>query len=182
MPLPMPTPPIAAGTEPPDHGRVHEAHELAPHEARDQRQRQRDQAAQLGSLLRKRTWEWVLYPADADVVWIFMAERGPNEKRLQEIFTFPLVQRQIGCSLAQVEDALKSWRAGARTVLAAHAEVLRHTARTKMCCRTASPAPASRGRARSLRTALDAGLIAAEEFTSLDRQAAARRAAVPIAG
>jgi stringent starvation protein B len=94
-----------------------------------------------------------------------MRDRRADEKRLQEIFT-ALVQRRIGDSLAQVEQALAAWRAGERTVLAAHAEVLRHAARTNVLSNRVARAGLE-GPARLLRDALDAGLLTDEEFFDL---------------
>lgn len=90
-----------------------------------------------------------------------MSERG----RLQEIFT-ALVHRRIAESLERVENALGAWRRGEKTVLATHAEVLRHAARANVLSNRVARAGLE-GPDTLLRDALDAGVIAAEEFTAL---------------
>ena len=85
--------------------------------------------------------------------------------RLQEIFT-ALVQRSISDSLGRVEEALESWRRGGRSVLAAHAEVLRHAARTNVLSNRVARA-ALEGPETLLRDALDVGLIEREELEKL---------------
>jgi stringent starvation protein B len=82
---------------------------------------------------------------------------GPHAQRLQEIFT-ALVQKSISDSLARVELAIAAWRRGERNVLAAHAEVLRHTARTNVLSNRIARA-ALEGPDTLLRDALDAGVI-----------------------
>lgn len=90
---------------------------------------------------------------------------GPNAQRLQEIFT-GLVQKSISESLARVEQALASWRQGERNALAAHAEVLRHTARTNVLSNRIARA-ALEGPETLLRDALDAGIITRSECQRL---------------
>ena len=90
---------------------------------------------------------------------------GPDAQRLQEIFT-ALVQRCISESLGRVEHALAAWRKGDRNVLVAHAEVLRHTARTNILSNRIARA-ALEGPATLLRDALDAGVITRAECERL---------------
>jgi stringent starvation protein B len=92
-----------------------------------------------------------------------------DEKRLQEIFT-ALVHRRIADSLGQVEQALSAWRAGERTVLSTHAEVLRHAARTNVLSNRVARAGLE-GPTRLLRDALDAGIVTSDEFKELTGQA-----------
>jgi stringent starvation protein B len=94
-----------------------------------------------------------------------MPDGGNIASRLQEIFT-ALVQRSIGESLGRVEEALASWRRGQRSVLAAHAEVLRHAARTNVLSNRVARA-ALEGPDTLLRDAFDAGLITREELERL---------------
>jgi stringent starvation protein B len=93
-----------------------------------------------------------------------MADGAPPQ-RLQEIFT-ALVQKSIESSLARVEDSLAAWRRGERAVLAAHAEVLRHAARTNVLSNRIARA-ALEGPQTLLRDALDAGVITREEAREL---------------
>src|SRR5215470_5434847 len=93
-----------------------------------------------------------------------MPDEGPPQ-RLNEIFT-ALVQRSIADSLARVEQALAGWRRGDRNVLAAHAEVLRHTARTNVLSNRIARA-ALEGPDTLLRDALDAGVIDRDECQRL---------------
>src|SRR5688572_18630859 len=94
-----------------------------------------------------------------------MPDGGNIASRLQEIFT-SLVQRSIGESLGRVEEAVASWRRGQRSVLAAHAEVLRHAARTNVLSNRVARA-ALEGPDTLLRDAFDAGLITREELERL---------------
>ncbi len=89
-----------------------------------------------------------------------MADGAPPE-RLQEIFT-ALVQKSIADSLGRVEDALAAWRRGERSVLAAHAEVLRHAARTDVLSNRIARA-ALGGPDTLIRDALDAGVLSRDE-------------------
>lgn len=85
--------------------------------------------------------------------------------RLQAVLT-ALLQHQLGQSLERVEASLERWRRGELGPFEAHAEVLKHAARSeRMASRIAQ---ASRDEARSaLRDALDAGLIERDEFIEL---------------
>src|SRR5215470_12840657 len=93
-----------------------------------------------------------------------MPDEGPPQ-RLNEIFT-ALVQRSIADSLARVEQALAGWRRGDRNVLAAHAEVLRHAARTNVLSNRIARA-ALEGPDTLLRDALEAGVIGRDEAQRL---------------
>src|SRR5215470_18931584 len=93
-----------------------------------------------------------------------MADGAPPQ-RLQEIFT-ALVQKSIADSLGRVEQALASWRRGERNVLAVHAEVLRHAARTNVLSNRIARA-ALEGPDTLLRDALDAAVIGREEARQL---------------
>jgi stringent starvation protein B len=106
-----------------------------------------------------------------------MPDGGSIASRLQEIFT-ALVQRSISDSLGRVEEALAGWRRGQRSVLAAHAEVLRHAARTNVLSNRVARA-ALEGPETLLRDAFDAGLIAREELESLTRKKAEEIAPSP---
>src|SRR5215470_18759710 len=86
-----------------------------------------------------------------------MPDEGPPQ-RLNEIFT-ALVQRSIA-------DSLAGWRRGDRNVLAAHAEVLRHAARTNVLSNRIARA-ALEGPDTLLRDALDAGVIDRDEAQRL---------------
>ncbi len=90
---------------------------------------------------------------------------GPDAQRLQEIFT-ALVQRSIGESLARVEQAIAAWRREEQSVLSAHAEVLRHAARTNVLSNRIARA-ALEGPETLLRDALDAGVITRAECQRL---------------
>ncbi len=92
---------------------------------------------------------------------MIVAERG----RLQEIFT-ALAQKRLGESLARVEIALAAWRRGDQNVLAAHAEALRHAARSNVLSNRVARAGLD-GPETLLRDAFDAGVVTLEEFTSL---------------
>jgi stringent starvation protein B len=94
-----------------------------------------------------------------------MPDDGTIASRLQEIFT-ALVQRSIGDSMGRVEAALAAWRSGERSVLAAHAEVLRHAARTNVLSNRVARA-ALEGPETLLRDAHDAGVIDGEELERL---------------
>ena len=93
-----------------------------------------------------------------------MADEAPPE-RLQRIF-MALVQKSIGDSLARVEEAIGAWRRNERNVLATHAEVLRHAARTNVLTSRIARAAVD-GPSALLRDALDAGVISAEEAREL---------------
>src|SRR5262249_28314516 len=93
-----------------------------------------------------------------------MADGAPPQ-RLQEIFT-ALVQKSIADSLGRVEQALASCRRGERNVLAVHAEVLRHAARTNVLSNRIARA-ALEGPDTLLRDALDAAVIGREEARQL---------------
>ncbi len=85
--------------------------------------------------------------------------------RLQAVLT-SLLKHQLSESLAQVEEALHSWRGGELDPFAAHAEVLKHAARSeRMASRIAQVDPASAGAV--LRDAFDAALVTEEEFIEL---------------
>jgi stringent starvation protein B len=90
---------------------------------------------------------------------------GPPPQRLQEIFT-ALVQKSIADSLGRVEEALTAWRRGERNVLAAHAEVLRHAARTNVLSNRIARAALS-GPDTLLRDAVDAGVLDRDEARKL---------------
>jgi len=95
-----------------------------------------------------------------------MLERDPKTlARLQTIVT-ALIEHRVSTSLVDVERALARWRNGSHSALAAHGAVLRHAAR---CERTVERVTAAAGDRPEgiLRDAVDAGLMAADEFVQL---------------
>jgi stringent starvation protein B len=95
-----------------------------------------------------------------------MLERDPKTlSRLQVVVT-ALIEHRIATSLVDVERALACWREGTYSALAAHTAVLRHAAR---CERTVErvTAAADVHPEGILRDAVDAGLMAPEEFVQL---------------
>ena len=95
-----------------------------------------------------------------------MLERDPKTlARLQTIVT-ALIEHRVSTSLVDVERALARWRNGGHSALAAHGAVLRHAAR---CERTVERVTAAAGDRPEgiLRDAVDAGLMAADEFVQL---------------
>jgi stringent starvation protein B len=95
-----------------------------------------------------------------------MLERDPKTlARLQAVVT-ALIEHRVSTSLVDVERALARWRSGTQSALAAHGAVLRHAAR---CERTVERVTAAAGDRPEgiLRDAVDAGLMAAEEFVQL---------------
>lgn len=95
-----------------------------------------------------------------------MIERDPKTlARLQAVVT-ALIEHRVSTSLVDVERALQRWRSGDHSALAAHGAVLRHAAR---CERTVEKVTAAAGDRPEgiLRDAVDAGLMAAEEFVEL---------------
>jgi stringent starvation protein B len=95
-----------------------------------------------------------------------MLERDPKTlSRLQVIVT-ALIEHRISTSLVDVERKLACWRDGTCSMLAAHTAVLRHAAR---CTRTIERVTkaADAHPEGILRDAVDAGLMAPEEFVQL---------------
>jgi len=95
-----------------------------------------------------------------------MIERDPKTMaRLQAVVT-ALIEHRVATSLGDVEKALQRWRTGTHSALAAHGAVLRHAAR---CERTVERVTAAAGDRPEgiLRDAVDAGLMAPEEFVEL---------------
>ena len=95
-----------------------------------------------------------------------MLERDPDTlKRLQAVVT-ALIEHRVSTSLVDVERAIQRWRSGAHSALAAHGAVLRHAAR---CERTVERVTAAAGDRPEgiLRDAVDAGLMAEDEFVDL---------------
>ncbi|MDX2090784.1 MAG: hypothetical protein SFX73_23195 [Kofleriaceae bacterium] len=95
-----------------------------------------------------------------------MLERDPKTlARLQTVVT-ALIEHRVSTSLVDVERALARWRTGTHSALAAHGAVLRHAAR---CERTVERVTAAAGDRPEgiLRDAVDAGLMAEEEFVQL---------------
>lgn len=95
-----------------------------------------------------------------------MLERDPKTlARLQAVVT-ALIEHRVSTSLVDVERALSRWRTGTHSALAAHGAVLRHAAR---CERTVERVTAAAGDRPEgiLRDAVDAGLMAEEEFVQL---------------
>jgi len=95
-----------------------------------------------------------------------MIERDPKTlARLQTVVT-ALIEHRVSTSLVDVERALARWRSGSHSALAAHGAVLRHAAR---CERTVERVTAAAGDRPEgiLRDAVDAGLMAPEEFVQL---------------
>src|SRR5262252_5748524 len=82
---------------------------------------------------------------------------GAPPQRLKEIFE-ALVQKSIADSLGRVEAALAAWRRNERSVLGAHAEVMRHGARIKALSNRIARA-AIDGPDTLIRDAVDAGVI-----------------------
>src|SRR6188768_3832398 len=95
-----------------------------------------------------------------------MLERDPKTlARLQAVVT-ALIEHRVSTSLVDVERALAKWRSGSHSALAAHGAVLRHAAR---CERTVERVTAAAGDRPEgiLRDAVDAGLMATDEFVQL---------------
>ena len=95
-----------------------------------------------------------------------MLERDPKTlARLQAVVT-ALIEHRVSTSLVDVERALTRWRAGDHSALAAHGAVLRHAAR---CERTVERVTAAAGDRPEgiLRDAVEAGLMAEDEFAAL---------------
>lgn len=95
-----------------------------------------------------------------------MLERDPKTlARLQAVVT-ALIEHRVSTSLVDVERALSRWRDGDHSALAAHGAVLRHAAR---CERTVERVTAAAGDRPEgiLRDAVDAGLMAEDEFVQL---------------
>lgn len=95
-----------------------------------------------------------------------MLERDPKTlARLQAVVT-ALIEHRVSTSLVDVETALAKWRSGGHSALAAHGAVLRHAAR---CERTVERVTAAAGDRPEgiLRDAVDAGLMAEDEFVAL---------------
>ena len=94
-----------------------------------------------------------------------MAENDEKLARVQAVLT-ELLKRQLSDSLARVEDGLGRWRRGELDTFEAHAEVLKHAARSeRLATRIARAGPDGVGPV--IRDAFDAGLIAREEFVEL---------------
>jgi stringent starvation protein B len=93
-----------------------------------------------------------------------MADEAPPQ-RLQEI-KMALAHKSISDSLARVEEALVAWRQDERNVLVAHAEILRHAARTKVLSDRIARSDVD-GPSTLLRDALDAGVISEDEARKL---------------
>jgi stringent starvation protein B len=85
--------------------------------------------------------------------------------RMQAVLT-ALLKHQLSSSLGEVENALERWRAGEFGPFEAHAELLKHQARSeRMASRIAQVQP---DKATSvMRDAFDAGLIGNDEFVDL---------------
>lgn len=95
-----------------------------------------------------------------------MLERDPKTlARLQAVVT-ALIEHRVSTSLLDVERAIARWRNGSHSALAAHGAVLRHAAR---CERTVERVTAAAGDRPEgiLRDAVDAGLMAEDEFVEL---------------
>ena len=95
-----------------------------------------------------------------------MLERDPKTlARLQAVVT-ALIEHRVSTSLVDVERALARWRSGGHSALAAHGAVLRHAAR---CERTVERVTAAAGDRPEgiLRDAVDAGLMAEDEFVAM---------------
>jgi stringent starvation protein B len=93
---------------------------------------------------------------------------APNEEklaRLQAIFT-ALLKHRLGESLQRVETALVRWRGGEMGPFEAHAELLKHVARSERLA-TAIARTEPDGAAPVLRDAYDAGLMELDEFREL---------------
>ena len=95
-----------------------------------------------------------------------MLERDPKTlARLQTVVT-ALIEHRVSTSLADVEKALAKWRSGAHSALVAHAAVLRHAARCEHTVERVTAAAGDRPEG-ILRDAVDAGLMASDEFVAL---------------
>ena len=95
-----------------------------------------------------------------------MIERDPKTlARLQAVVT-ALIEHRVSTSLVDVERALAKWRSGAHSALAAHGAVLRHAARCERTVERVTSAAGDRPEG-ILRDAVDAGLMASEEFVQL---------------
>lgn len=90
---------------------------------------------------------------------------GRDAERIQEILA-ALIKQRLRVSLERVEAALGRWRKGELGPFEAHAEVLAHVARADHLADVMSKSGRERT-ASLLRAALDAGLVASEEFERL---------------
>jgi stringent starvation protein B len=88
-----------------------------------------------------------------------------NSGRLDEIYT-ALLEKRIELSLATVELAISRWRAGSGSVVEAHAEAVKHVARTTKLSQRIMRA-ADEVSAPLLRDAHDLGIIDAATFRTL---------------
>ena len=95
-----------------------------------------------------------------------MLERDPKTLARLQVIVTALIEHRVSTSLVDVERALARWRGGDHSALAAHGAVLRHAAR---CERTVERVTAAAGDRPEgiLRDAVDAGLMAEEEFVQL---------------
>lgn len=95
-----------------------------------------------------------------------MLERDPKTLARLQVVVTALIEHRVSTSLVDVERALAKWRDGTHSALAAHGAVLRHAAR---CERTVERVTAAAGDRPEgiLRDAVDAGLMAADEFVAL---------------
>lgn len=95
-----------------------------------------------------------------------MLERDPKTlARLQSVVT-ALIEHRVATSLADVERAIARWRTGGHGALAAHGAVLRHAARCERTVERVTAAASDRPEG-ILRDAVDAGLMAEDEFVQL---------------
>nr|HEX4317424.1 ClpXP protease specificity-enhancing factor SspB [Kofleriaceae bacterium] len=95
-----------------------------------------------------------------------MLERDPKTlARLQTVVT-ALIEHRVSTSLVDVERALARWRSGAHSALAAHGAVLRHAARCERTVERVTAAASDRPEG-ILRDAVDAGLLAVDDFVQL---------------
>ncbi|HTM22045.1 MAG TPA: ClpXP protease specificity-enhancing factor SspB [Kofleriaceae bacterium] len=94
-----------------------------------------------------------------------MDEDDPKMDRLRAILTRYL-ESCLGQSLAEVEDALRRWRAGELGALEAHAAVLAHAGRAQRLAGRLAGVDED-GAAPLLRDAVDRGMLSADEFRDL---------------
>lgn len=94
-----------------------------------------------------------------------MSDADDKLSRMQAVLT-ALLKHQLSHSLGEVEKALERWRGGDFGPFEAHAELLKHQARSeRMASRIAQVQP---DKATSvMRDAFDAGLLGGDEFVDL---------------
>jgi stringent starvation protein B len=106
-----------------------------------------------------------------------MSEDDQEERRVTELVA-ALVERRLAESLGRVEEAIRAWRRGEKSLEEAHGETLRHGARAQVLTERVGRA-ARTGPVELLRDALAAGLLDESEFKEITGEASEQVAAPP---